>query len=234
MALVLVLLCAGGVEVCGQKIEVEDAALRRAQRYEPSIVEAASKYGVDARIIWAIAYLETRFNPALVSRKGARGMMQFMPVTARRFGLANPHDPIAAIDAAARYVHYLGKRFSHAGLILAAYNAGETAVEAYRTGRSIKVHNQIINPKRVTTGGIPPYPETRRYVTAGLRLLERLRQTGIFAAMRPSASNEDSMPDEEEARSSGVVRKSIRAGIRSEERQSSRRSTYFVSVREDR
>jgi hypothetical protein len=234
VALVAALFCAGGVEVCGQKIDVEDAAIRRARRYEPSIVEAGSKYGVDARILWVIAYLETRFNPASVSRKGARGMMQFMPDTARQFGLADPHDPIAAIDAAAKYIRHLGRRFNRADLVLAAYNAGETAVEAYLTGRSIKVGDQIINPKGVTTGGIPPYHETRGYVATGLRLLERMRQIKIFAATRPPASNKGSTPDEVEARSSGVVRKSVRAGIRSEERQSSRRSTYFVGVKEDR
>jgi soluble lytic murein transglycosylase-like protein len=234
VAIVLALLCSGGVEVCGQKIDMEAAAVRRARRYEPSIVEAASKHGVDAHILWVIAYLETRFNPASVSRKGARGMMQFMPNTARRFGLADPHDPIAAIDAAAKYVRHLGRRFNRAGLLLAAYNAGETAVEAYLTGRSIKVDDQVINPKGVTTGGIPPYPETRRYVAMGLRLLDRLRQTEMFAAARLPASNGGSTLDKDEARSRGVVRKSIRAGIRSDERQSSRRSTYFAAVEEDR
>src|SRR5262245_573603 len=117
VALVLALLCAGGVEVCGQKIDLEAIAFRRARRYEPSIVEAASKHGRDARILWVIAYLETRFNPASVSRKGARGMMQFMPITARRFGLTDPHDPIAAIDAAAKYVRSLSKRFNRASLV---------------------------------------------------------------------------------------------------------------------
>src|SRR5262249_21592880 len=137
VASVSMLLLMGEVEVCGQKIDVEGTAVRRARRYERSIVEAASKHGVDARLLWVIAYLETRFNPALVSRKGARGMMQFMPATARRFGLTNPHDPIEAIDTAARYVRYLSKRFNRADLVLAAYNAGETAVEAYLTGSSI-------------------------------------------------------------------------------------------------
>jgi soluble lytic murein transglycosylase-like protein len=230
---VSMLLLMGGVEVCGQKIDVEEAAVRRARRYEPNIARAASKHGVDARLLWVIAYLETRFNPTLVSRKGARGMMQFMPDTARRFGLADPHDPIAAIDAAARYVRHLGKRFNRSDLILAAYNAGETAVEAYLTGRPIKAGDQVINPKGVNTKGIPPYPETRVYVATGLRLIEQLRQPEITAAARPPVSNGGSMQDEVEVRSSGVARKSIRADIRSEERQSSRRSIYFVGVKED-
>jgi len=232
-AAIALLLCAGGVEVCGQSIDVEAAAVRRARRYEPSIVDAASKHGVDARILWVIAYLGTRFNPASVSRKGARGMMQFMPDTARRFGLTDPHDPVAAIDAAAKCVRHLGRRFRRADLVLAAYNAGETAVEAYLTGRSVKVGDKVINPKGVITGGIPPYHETRRYVATGLRLLERLQQTGILAATHTSVSNESSMRNEVEARNPGVVRKSVRADIRSEERQSSRRSTYFAGVKEE-
>ncbi|MBO0727541.1 MAG: lytic transglycosylase domain-containing protein, partial [Blastocatellia bacterium] len=165
-----------------------------------------------------------------VSRKGARGMMQFMPDTARRFGLSDPHDPVAAIDAAAKYLSQIGRRFNRADLVLAAYNAGEAAVEAYLTGRSIKAGGQVINPKRVTTGGMPPYPETRRYVSTGLRLLERLRQAGTFGAARPSASDREYKV---EAQSSVVIRKSLRASIRSEKQQFSRRSIYFAGVKED-
>jgi Transglycosylase SLT domain len=233
-AFLLMLMCLIGVNVCGQKIDLEDAAVRRARRYEPIIVDAASKHGIDARLIWVIAYLETRFNPKSVSSKGARGMMQFMPNTARRFGLRDPHDPVAAIDAAAKYISELGRRFNRADLALAAYNAGELAVEAYLTGRSIKAGDKIINPKGVATGGIPPYPETRGYVANGLRLLKYLQQTRVLAAWLQPDSNEGSMQDEVEARNSGVVRKSVRAGIRSEERQSSRRSTYFAGMKEGR
>src|SRR5262249_32966661 len=73
------------VEVCGQGVDVEKAVMDRARIYEPAIIKAATRHGVDAQLLWVIAYLETRFNPALVSRKGARGMMQFMPATAERF-----------------------------------------------------------------------------------------------------------------------------------------------------
>src|SRR5262245_40284346 len=140
-------------EINAQTAILDEAVIERAHTYEPSIRDAASSHGVDARLLWVIAYLETRFSPSLVSRKGARGMMQFMPNTAERFGLANPHDPIAAIDAAARYVRFLADRFGNrAELILAAYNSGETTVEAYLTGHSIKVGDKVINPKGVITG----------------------------------------------------------------------------------
>lgn len=150
----------------------EAAVLRRAQHYERSLQEAAAKHEVDAKLLWVIAYLETRFNPNAISRKGARGLMQFMPATAARWGLRNPHDPLAAIDAAARYVRYLQGCFGERpALILAAYNAGESAVEAYLTGQSIRIGDRIINPARRKTDGIPPYRETQNYVAAGLRLL---------------------------------------------------------------
>ena len=150
----------------------EAAVLRRAQQYEPALLEAAAMHEVDAKLLWVIAYLETRFHPAAVSRKGARGLMQFMPATAAHWGLRDPHNPLAAIDAAARYVRYLQGRFGEQpALILAAYNAGESAVEAYLTGQSIRVGNRIINAARRNTGGIPPYRETQNYVNAGLRLL---------------------------------------------------------------
>lgn len=221
------------VEVCGQRVDVEVAVMERARIYEPAIVKAATRRGVEARLLWVIAYLETRFNPASVSRKGARGMMQFMPATAERFGLVDPHDPIASIDAAARYVHYLGRRFNRADLTLAAYNVGETTVEAYLKGRSIKVGDQTINPKRLITGGIPPYRETQSYVANGLRLLETLRRTRPFLAEPQSAMNKDTITREADTRSGGIVRKSIRVDIPVDERQPSQRTIYFVTAREN-
>jgi soluble lytic murein transglycosylase-like protein len=162
-----------------QELKIDSGAVFRARAYESGLIEAAAKYGVDARLLWVIAYLETRFNPTLVSRKGARGLMQLMPATATRFGATDPHDPIRAIDAAARYVRYLMERFDgRADLTLAAYNAGEVAVEAYLTGQSIRVGSKVINPARRITGGIPPYPETRGYVTAGLNILKEFERFG--------------------------------------------------------
>jgi hypothetical protein len=163
--------------------QTQSSVLQRARSYEPYLREAAAKYGVDARLLWVIAYLETRFNPLAVSHKGARGLMQFMPATAARWGLQNPHDPLAAIDAAARYVLYLQTCFGRRPeLILAAYNAGETAVEAYLTGRSIRIGDKFINPANRNTGGIPPYRETQNYVTTGLQLLGHRLSSGQVTA----------------------------------------------------
>ena len=102
----------------------------RARLFEPYIAAAARKHGVDPRVLWTIAYLESRFRPEAVSPASARGLMQFMPGTARRFKLTNPHDSIASIDAAARYVKELTDQFGpRLDLVLAGYNAGESAVE---------------------------------------------------------------------------------------------------------
>jgi len=158
--------------VSAQEASVAAAVAERARRYEPYLVEAAAKHGVDGRLLWVIAYLETRFNPRAVSRKGARGMMQMMPATAARFGLSDAHNPAASSDAAARYVRWLLARFGgRVDLALAAYNAGEATVDAYLTGREIRAGDKVINRARRTTGGIPPFRETQEYVANGLRLL---------------------------------------------------------------
>jgi len=145
----------------------------RARSIEPFIVAAATRYGVDAHLLWTIAYLESRFQPKAISYKDGRpcafGLMQFVPATARQYGLRNPYNPREAIDAAARYIRDLLKRFDGRGdLVLAAYNAGEGTVEAYREGRKLVLPNgKVINPNAIRTGGIPPYAETQAYVARG-------------------------------------------------------------------
>jgi len=151
--------------------------------YEPHILEAARRYGVDPHTLWTIAFLETRFQPNQVSPKGARGMMQFMPETAATYGLINSFDPIASIDAAARYVRYLAARFDNRiDLILAGYNSGEGTVEAYLRGVTIrKANGKVINPRGQRTSGVPPYEETRSYVARGLYIAQSIGATGIFS-----------------------------------------------------
>src|SRR6266436_4529583 len=108
----------------------------RARALEPFIIESAKRYGIDVRILRTMCFVESRFRVDAVSPKGARGPMQFMPETAARYGLRNPNDPRAAIDAAARYMHDLLGRFGgRVDLAVAAYNAGEGAVDSFLTGR---------------------------------------------------------------------------------------------------
>jgi hypothetical protein len=102
----------------------------------------------------------------------------------------NPYEPVQAITGAARYVQYLEQRFDgRADLTLAAYNAGETAVVAYQAGRVVRVGRKLINPFGLHTNGVPPYRETRAYVSAGLALLGRLavNKSATTIAYTPAA-----------------------------------------------
>jgi soluble lytic murein transglycosylase-like protein len=155
---------------------------QRAQSLEPYFLDSATRYGIDPRILRALCYLESRFRVNAVSPKGARGPMQFMPETAARYGLIDPHDPKSAIDAAARYFgDLLGKFDGRIDLAFAAYNAGEGTVEAFRNGRVLRLSNgKVINAGRSVTGGIPPYRETQNYVRLAIDLL---RGRGVLTAM---------------------------------------------------
>jgi soluble lytic murein transglycosylase-like protein len=158
----------------------------RASLYEPLIASAAQRHSVDPSLLWTIAYLESRFRQEAISYKDGKpcayGMMQFTTPTAARYGLKNPHDVREAIDAAARYVRDLQKRFGARGdLILAAYNAGEGTVQAFRDGRRLVLpNNKIINPNGIRTGGVPPYMETRDYVTRGKIVYQSISRAGLF------------------------------------------------------
>jgi soluble lytic murein transglycosylase-like protein len=118
------------------------------------IKEVAARYGVPADLVAAVIEAESDNNPRAVSRRGARGLMQLMPKTARTLGVEDPFDPRANIDAGVRHLRALMDRFdNNLPLVLAAYNAGEVAVIKYR--------------------GVPPYRETRAYVKRILKKLDR-------------------------------------------------------------
>jgi hypothetical protein len=113
--------------------------------YDRVIAAESKRYGVDASLVSALIRAESNYEPRAVSRKGARGLMQLMPATARRLSVAYPFDPVSNVRGGVRYLKELLDRFDHRPeLILAAYNAGENAVESY--------------------GGVPPYRETVGYV----------------------------------------------------------------------
>lgn len=167
--------------------------LSRAAYFEREILYAANAEGIDPHLLWTIAYLETRFRPWLTSPKNARGIMQFIPSTAARFGLSNPYEPVPAIRAAARYVKVLSNLFGgRVDSILAAYNSGEGTVAAYSWGRSMNNGRKIINPNnQKSIGGVPPYTETVGYVGRGLKIFRWLvfRQTfndGLVRANFPA------------------------------------------------
>jgi soluble lytic murein transglycosylase-like protein len=117
------------------------------------IDEAASRHSVDPALLTAMAQVESAFNPRAVSHKGAKGILQLMPETAKRFGVRDLFDASQNIDGGAKYLSWLLERYDgRTDLALAGYNAGEAAVDQY--------------------GGIPPYSETQNYVT---RVMENAR-----------------------------------------------------------
>jgi len=110
------------------------------------VAGAAKTSGVDSNLIHAVIKAESNYNPKAVSPKGAIGMMQLMPATAKVYGAANPYDPVQNIAAGARYLSYLMTLFRNdLHLVLAAYNAGEGTVSRYGNK-------------------MPPFPETITYV----------------------------------------------------------------------
>ena len=195
----LVLVLCIGAMAQGQR---EDAAalIERAQKLEPLIVESANHYGIDARVLRMMCFIESRFRVEAISPRGARGPMQFMPETAARYGLVNPHDPKAAIDAGARYLRDLLKKFGgRIALALAAYNSGEAAVESFLTGRRLVLRTgKIINARGVVTGGIPPFPETQRYVNSILRLSSSWRNSSPSIQSRRSSVASSPINDRKE------------------------------------
>ena len=133
-------------------------AARSALRYDLPIASASAATGVPEALIRAVIQVESAFNEKAVSRKGALGLMQVMPATARRFGIENLSDPASNILAGARYLRYLLDLFDQdVALALAAYNAGENAV--WKAGRRI-----------------PAYAETAQYVPKVLGGYRRLLQ----------------------------------------------------------
>jgi soluble lytic murein transglycosylase-like protein len=171
-ALLLVLVLLVVTSTAQSQIQSDnDVSIRdRALRIEPFITESSRRYGVDPRLLRILCFIESRYRLDAVSPKGARGPMQFMPDTAKRFGVRNPHDPQQAIDAAARYLRDLLMKFGgRVDLALAAYNAGEGTVESFQTGRPLVLANgKIINRRGQITGGIPPYRETQDYVRSAI------------------------------------------------------------------
>jgi soluble lytic murein transglycosylase-like protein len=118
--------------------------------YGEIIANMARTHGVDPMLVRALIQVESNYRPMARSRKGAMGLMQLMPATARQYNVRNPYDPKANIAAGVKHLKSLLDRFRTVDLALAAYNAGEGAVRKFN--------------------GIPPYRETRNYVSRILAL----------------------------------------------------------------
>jgi soluble lytic murein transglycosylase-like protein len=136
--------CEGSAQECAAK------TVRHA------VEKAAAQHAVPAELIHSVIQVESNYNPYAVSPKGAQGIMQLIPATARRFGVENVFDAAENIQGGAKYLRYLLDMFGgNYTLALAAYNAGEAAVTRY--------------------GGVPPYTETRNYVQQVGKRLEAIK-----------------------------------------------------------
>jgi len=119
-------------------------------KYDTIIDNASKKFGVESRLIKAVIMAESSFNPNAVSKSGAQGLMQLMPITADDMNVGNPFDPEENIYGGTQYLGLLLKKFNHdKGLALAAYNAGP---------KTVSKHNSI-----------PPIPQTEKFVSRVMR-----------------------------------------------------------------
>jgi soluble lytic murein transglycosylase-like protein len=144
-----------------------------------AVARIAAEHSLPVQLIHSVIKVESNYNPYAVSSKGALGMMQLIPETARRFGVKNVFNPVENIQGGAKYLRYLLDLFDGSyPLALAAYNAGEAAVTKY--------------------GGIPPYPETQNYVILVRKQLElakkaEARQAAV-AAPQESEGKAEAVP----------------------------------------
>ncbi|OIP25311.1 hypothetical protein AUK22_08150 [bacterium CG2_30_54_10] len=122
-----------------------------APQYLDLIKKYSEQNGLNPQLIQKVIQTESNFDPRCVSKRGAQGLMQLMPETAREMGVSNPFDPEQNIAGGSRYLAMMLERFGgNMSKALAAYNAGPTVVQ--------------------THGGIPPFPETKRFVSKVLGL----------------------------------------------------------------
>jgi soluble lytic murein transglycosylase-like protein len=143
----------------------------RRSRFDPLIEQYARQYRVDPVLVRAVIQVESSFDPMTVSSKGARGLMQLMPATAKRYRVTDMHDPAQNIRGGVHYLRDLLELFrDDLPRVLAAYNAGENAVLKY--------------------GGIPPYQETMTYVKRAMTVYHGrpYGQAVSFAGRRDKAA----------------------------------------------
>ena len=138
-----------------------------ASPYEREIDAAAARFGVSPHLVHAVVKVESNYNKNARSHAGAKGLMQLMPNTAKRFGVSNRADPVQSLRGGTQYLAWLLKRYKgDLKLALAGYNAGEGAVDKYK--------------------GIPPYKETQKYVVKVLKVLKRRQKNRPASGVSPN------------------------------------------------
>lgn len=154
----------------------------RAHKVDPAMKTLAEQTArdmkIDPALVQSVIEVESNYDPYAVSNKGAQGLMQLMPATAKRFGVKNSFDPKENIEAGVQYLKFLQNKFQDERLAIAAYNAGEGAVMKYN--------------------GVPPYRETRSYLEKVDRKLKAKSATVIAQARVPDAGPEASTAAEEQ------------------------------------
>lgn len=140
------------------------------------VEQAAKDHDVSSALIESVIQVESNYNPYAVSPKGAQGLMQLMPGTARRFGVTNTFDAKQNIDGGVRYLKFLQDTFGDERLAIAAYNAGEGAVQKY--------------------GNVPPYAETIDYVAKVGKKYGQARRAAEAAKTKPAKDEGAPKPPE--------------------------------------
>jgi soluble lytic murein transglycosylase-like protein len=152
-------------------VPVAQGAALSAASFDDAVERIAAEQAIPALLIHSVIKVESNYNPFAISSKGALGLMQLMPETARRFGVADVFNAVDNMQGGAKYLHYLLDLYSgNYTLALAAYNAGEAAVEKY--------------------GSVPPFPETRNYVVQVRRAIELSRQAQKPPAAAPQPAQQ--------------------------------------------
>jgi hypothetical protein len=149
---------ATGITGSARAFKGDESLRKRREALEPLIQDVSARHGLDPSLVRAIAHVESQFDSRAVSPAGARGLMQLMPATAKRYGTTDRSDPAQNLDAGARYFKDLLTQYAgNLALALAAYNSGEANVERHA--------------RRV-----PPFRETMLYVPEVLTRYESYRQ----------------------------------------------------------
>ena len=134
-------------------LRVQPGPLFSSTAFDPLIARASDAVGLPPALVKAVIHAESAFDPQAVSRRGAMGLMQLMPDTARTLGVREPFEAEDNVKGGTRYLRRLHQRYGSWTFTLAAYNAGPSAVDRYR--------------------GVPPYDETRQYVRKVLSYYRR-------------------------------------------------------------
>jgi soluble lytic murein transglycosylase-like protein len=142
---------------------------------DDAVQQIAAQHALPPRLIHSMIKVESNYNPFAVSNKGAFGLMQLVPATARRFGVSNVFNPVQNIQGGAKYLRYLLDLYQgNYPLALAAYNAGEGAVAKYR--------------------GVPPYKETQNYLVLVGKQLEKAGRVEYKPEAKLTVSQPDGPP----------------------------------------